>query len=60
MVECNSVEDNLNNQYFGLNKINEIKDYFITEIKEKELTSKIYCLFLLFQYISSCPICSEW
>ena len=31
---------NLNNQQFRLNKINEIKDYFIAEIKERELTSK--------------------
>ena len=27
-------------QHFGLNKINEIKDYFVAEIKERELTSK--------------------
>ena len=31
---------NLNNQQFWLNKINEIKNYFITEIKERELMSK--------------------
>ena len=40
---------NLNNQQFRLSKINEIKDYFIAEIKERELMSKrlkqIYCLF---------------
>ena len=29
-----------NNQQFRLNKINEIKDYFIAEIKERELMSK--------------------
>ena len=29
-----------NNQQFRLNKINETKDYFITEIKEGELISK--------------------
>ena len=49
MVECNSIESiehnsidtsNLNNQQFRLNKINEIKDYFIKEIKEIELMSK--------------------
>ena len=45
-IECNSVEcnsheaSNLNNQQFRLYKINEIKDYFIAEIKEKELMSK--------------------
>ena len=55
MVECNSIECNsierpninpnlnatpLDNQHFRLNKINEIKDYFIAEIKERELMSK--------------------
>ena len=35
MVEDNSIEtSNLNDQQFRLNKINEIKDYFIAEIKE--------------------------
>ena len=29
-----------NNQQFRLNKINEIKDYFIAEIRERELMSK--------------------
>ena len=29
-----------NDQEFMLNKINEIKDYFIAEIKERELMSK--------------------
>ena len=47
MAECNSVErsniyPNLNEislndqQHFRLNKINEIKDYFVAEIKERE------------------------
>ena len=31
---------NLDNQQFRLNKINEIKDYFIVEVKERELMSK--------------------
>ena len=48
-IECNSIESiehnsvdtsNLNNQQFRLNKISEIEDYFIAEIKEKELMSK--------------------
>ena len=40
-IECNSVEtSNLDNQQFRLNKINETKDYFIPEIKERELMSK--------------------
>ena len=49
MVESNSIESiehnsidtsNLNNQQFRLNKISEIEDYFIGEIKERELMSK--------------------
>ena len=51
MAECNSHETpnmypNLNavslndQQQFRLNKINEIKDYFVAEIKERELMSK--------------------
>ena len=31
---------NLNDQQFRLNKVSEVRDYFIGEIKEKELTSK--------------------
>ena len=49
MTECNSIERNFieasnvypnDQQHFRLNKINEIKDYFIAEIKERELMSK--------------------
>ena len=55
MTGCNSIEHDFhetpnmypnlsttpsNDQQFRLNKINEIKDYFITEIKERELMSK--------------------
>ena len=40
-TECNSHEaPSLNNQQFRLNKINEIKNYFIAEIKQRELMSK--------------------
>ena len=53
-IECNSIEynsiesiehnsidtSNLNNQQFRLNKISEIEDYFVAEIKERELMSK--------------------
>ena len=40
-IEHNSVDtSNLNNQQFRLNKISEIEDNFITEIKERELMSK--------------------
>ena len=51
MTECNSYETNnvypnlkpalLDNQQFRLNWINEIKDYFIAEIKEREKDSLI-------------------
>ena len=55
MAECNSIEHNFretpnmyshlsantsNDQQFRLNKNNEIKDYFIAEIRERELMSK--------------------
>ena len=48
-IECNSIESiehnsidtsNLNNQQFRLNKIIKIEDYFIAEIKERQLMSK--------------------
>ena len=40
-IECNSIDtSNLNNQQFRLNKISETEDYFIAEIKERELMSK--------------------
>ena len=43
-IERNSIESidtpNLNNQQFRLNKISEIEEYFIAEIKERELMSK--------------------
>ena len=32
-------------QHFRLNKINEIKDYFIAEIKERELMMKAFASF---------------
>ena len=38
-IKCNQAS-NLDNQKFRLNKINEIKNYFIAEIKERELMSK--------------------
>ena len=49
MVECNSIESiepnsidtsNLNNQHFRMNRISKIQDYFIIEIKVRELMSK--------------------
>ena len=47
MVESNETS-NLNSQQFRLNKVNETKDYFIADIKERELMSK-----RLSKYISS-------
>ena len=58
MVECNSIEapskyPNLNDQQqFRLNKINEAKDYFIDEIKERELMSKRFSKYIDFFFIS--------
>ena len=47
MVERSSTEynssgtyPNLNDQHFRLNKISEVRDYFIGEIKERELMNK--------------------
>ena len=41
MDEAHNIYPNLNDQeQFRLNKINEVKDYFISEIKERELMSK--------------------
>ena len=45
MAETNNIFPNLsptlsNNQQFRLNRINEIRDYFVAEIKERELMSK--------------------
>ena len=58
MAECNSYETNniypnlkpalSDNQQFRLNRINEIRDYFVAEIKERELMRK-----RLSKYISS-------
>ena len=41
MVEVPNMYPNLNDQQqFRLNKINEVKDYFVAEIRERELMSK--------------------
>ena len=58
-LECNSIESikhnsidtsNLTNQQFRMNKISEIEDYFIAEIKERELTSKKLSKYIFFDY----------
>ena len=58
MVECNSTEThniypNLNNQQlFRLNKINEINNYFVAEVKERELISKTLSKYIAsFEYV---------
>ena len=53
MVETNNIypylsATSLNNQQFRLNRINEIKDYFVAEIKERELISKRLSKYIAF------------
>ena len=36
MTETNNIYPNSPDQQFRLNKINETKDYFVAEIKERE------------------------
>ena len=53
MTETNNIYPNLspslsNNQQFRLNRINEIKDYFVAEIKERELMSKRLSKYIAF------------
>ena len=60
MAECNSYETNniypnlkpalSDDQQFRLNKINEIRDYFIAKIKERELMSKRLSKYIAFFY----------
>ena len=40
MAETHNIYPNLHDQQFRLNKINEIRDYFAAEIKERESMSK--------------------
>ena len=50
MTECNSpnIYSNLNDQQqFRLNKISEVRDYFIVEIREIELKDLVNILLLL-------------
>ena len=49
-----------NDQQFRLNKINEIKDYFIAEIRERELMSKILSKYIAsFEYFDKSLIVSS-
>ena len=63
MDDCNSIKHDFhktpniypnisNDQQFRLNKINEIKDYFIAEIRERELMSKNLSIYIAyFEYL---------
>ena len=69
MVECNSIEHNsversniyptmneisLNDQvHFRLNRINEIKNYLVAEIKERELMGKKLCKYIFIYFDKS-------
>ena len=49
---------NLNKQQqFGLNEINEVKNYFTVDIKQRELMSKRLSIYILsFDYFDKCLI----
>ena len=58
-IECNSIESiehnsidtsNLNNHQFRLNKISEIEDSFIAEVKERQLMSEKLSKYISFDY----------
>ena len=62
-IECNSIEHNsidttnLNSQQFRLNKLSKVEDYFIAEIKERELMSKNLSKYIyFFYYFDKCLI----
>ena len=47
MTECSNISPNLNDQQqFRLNKINEIEDYFVAEMKQRELMSKNFSKYI--------------
>ena len=47
MTECSNISPNLNDQQqFRLNKINEIEDYFVAEMKQRELMSKKFSKYI--------------
>ena len=51
MGEARNTYPNLNyQQQFRLKKINDVKDYFVAEIKERELTSKKLVLINLYLF----------
>ena len=74
MDECNSVKHDFhktsdmypsltanisNDQQFRLNKVNEIKDYVLAEIRERELMSKYLSKYIAsFEYLKSLIVLS--
>ena len=47
MTECSNISPNLNDQQqFRLNKINEIEDCFVAEMKQRELMSKNFSKYI--------------
>ena len=40
MSEATKIYPNLDDQTFRLNKVNEIRDYFIAEVRERELINE--------------------
>ena len=48
-----------NDQQFRLNKTNEIKDYFIAEIRERELMSRLSIYIASLDYFDNCFISSN-
>ena len=66
MAEYNSFNiylDLNDQQQFRLNKISEVRDYFIGEIRGRELMSKRlskYIAFLINLIIFNCFVCYKW
>ena len=59
MAETHNIYPNLHDQQFRLNKINENKDYFVTEMKERELMSKkLSKYFVSFDYFDKLIVLS--
>ena len=63
MIEYNfhetvNIYPSLNDQQFRLNKISEVRDYFIGEIKERKLTSKRKSL--IHSKVINCFIGNNW
>ena len=45
-MNTNLITNTSNEQQFRLHKINEIKDYFIAEIREREIMSKNFSKYI--------------